>query len=161
MRPDEREALRQRYGFRCGYCGVHETDVGAELTVDHFQPQSRGGPHAPANWVYCCHACNEFKSDYWQPASTRRLLHPLNDNLTEHIIELEDGTLQPQSEIGAFHIEWLHLNRRQLVAYRRERRLLAAARQEQMQLLDQLKDLEARVTAIMNELSQIRDKSPK
>ena len=35
MRPEEREALRRRFHFRCGYCGVSETDGGAELTVDH------------------------------------------------------------------------------------------------------------------------------
>ncbi len=43
MRSDEREILRQRFQFRCGYCGVRETDAGAELTADHFQPRSRGG----------------------------------------------------------------------------------------------------------------------
>jgi hypothetical protein len=40
MREEQREALRHRFGFRCGYCGVAERDVGAELTVDHFQPRT-------------------------------------------------------------------------------------------------------------------------
>ena len=43
MTAAERRALRERYQFRCGYCGVHENEVGAELTVDHFQPRSSGG----------------------------------------------------------------------------------------------------------------------
>ena len=47
MRARERQALRKQYEFRCGYSGVSETDIGAELTVDHFQPQSRGGAHEP------------------------------------------------------------------------------------------------------------------
>jgi 5-methylcytosine-specific restriction endonuclease McrA len=64
MRDEERKTLRQRFHFRCGYCGVHERDAGAELTTDHFQPRSKGGPHELENWVYCCHACNEFKGDY-------------------------------------------------------------------------------------------------
>ncbi|MCY2996250.1 MAG: HNH endonuclease signature motif containing protein [Planctomycetota bacterium] len=72
MRQDQREALRYRFGFRCGYCGVAECDVGAELTVDHFQPRSRGGLDEPDNWVYCCHPCNEFKGDCWQPDSSDR-----------------------------------------------------------------------------------------
>jgi hypothetical protein len=42
MRQDERETLRQRFAFRCGYCGVSEQDAGAERTVDHFQPRSQG-----------------------------------------------------------------------------------------------------------------------
>jgi 5-methylcytosine-specific restriction endonuclease McrA len=58
MTAAERLALRQRYNFCCGYCGVRETDVGAALTIDHFQPISRGGEDTPANWVYCCFACN-------------------------------------------------------------------------------------------------------
>ncbi len=65
MRQDQRIAFRKRFAFRCGYCGVRERDVGAELTIDHFQPGSKGGAHEPENWVYCCHACNEFKGDYW------------------------------------------------------------------------------------------------
>jgi hypothetical protein len=53
MTATERAALRQLYNFCCGYCGVSETDVGAALTIDHFQPTSRGGADAPTNWVYC------------------------------------------------------------------------------------------------------------
>jgi hypothetical protein len=37
MRPDERVALRERFGCRCGHRGISEVDVGAELTVP--------GPH--------------------------------------------------------------------------------------------------------------------
>jgi 5-methylcytosine-specific restriction endonuclease McrA len=61
MRPEEREVLRRRFDFRCGYCGVSENDVGAELTVDHYHPRSRNGPDEPANWVYSCFACNTHK----------------------------------------------------------------------------------------------------
>jgi 5-methylcytosine-specific restriction endonuclease McrA len=111
MRPDEREALRGRFQYRCGYCGVSERDAGAELTIDHFQPRSQGGSDEPENWVYCCHACNEFKGDFWQPTSLHRILHPLRDDLAAHMVEQEDGTLQALSETGAFHIERLHLNR--------------------------------------------------
>ncbi|MBI3408208.1 MAG: HNH endonuclease [Planctomycetes bacterium] len=49
MRQDQREMLRRQFQFRCGYCGVHESDAGAELTVDHFQPRSHGGSHEPEN----------------------------------------------------------------------------------------------------------------
>ena len=30
------EEVRNRYGLRCGYCGVHEYEVGARLEVDHY-----------------------------------------------------------------------------------------------------------------------------
>src|SRR5438874_1066952 len=70
-----------------------ETAEATELTVDHFQPRSQGGLHEPENWVYCCHACNEFKRDSWQPNSPQRILHPLREDLAVHLVEREDGTL--------------------------------------------------------------------
>ncbi len=100
MRPDERETLRHRFQFRCGYCGVSERDAGAELTVDLFQPHSQAGLHEPENWVSCCHACNEFKADFWQPDSLSRILHPLRDNLTAYRAEQPDGIFQAPSETG-------------------------------------------------------------
>lgn len=156
MRQDERETLRRQFQFRCGYCGVRERDAGAELTVDHFQPSSKSGLHEAQNWVYCCHACNEFKGDYWQPDSPRRILHPMRDTTASHLVEEEDGTVRALTETGAFHIERLHLNRRQLVAYRRERRLLEAARQSQTRLLERLKELEVQVKSIIAELAQMQ-----
>lgn len=122
MTAAEQAALRQLYNFCCGYCGVSETDVGAALTTDHFQPTSRGGADASANWVYCCFACNNAKGDYWQPDSLQRILHPLHDNLSEHITAQEDSTLLSLTETGRLHIAQLRLNRPVLVAYRVEKR---------------------------------------
>jgi hypothetical protein len=122
MRDDERQALRRRFDFRCAFCGVHERAVGAELTVDHFQPRSKGGADDVGNWVYCCHACNEFKGDFWHPDSPCRILHPLREELASHLTEDSDGRLRALTDIGAFHIERLHLNRDPLVEGRRERR---------------------------------------
>lgn len=155
MRQDEREALRRRFQSRCGYCGVSESDVGAELTVDHFQPRSRGGADEPENWIYCCHACNEFKGDSWRPNSSQRILHPLRDNIAAHLIEQEDGTLKALSETGVFHIERLHLNRPQLVAYRVDRRCLETERQSQSRLVKYLKRLEKQVETLTAQLEQI------
>jgi 5-methylcytosine-specific restriction endonuclease McrA len=97
----ERQALRRRFAFRCGYCRVREDAVGAELTVDHFQPRSCGGAHTPENLVYCCHACNEFKGDYWEPESPRRILHPERDSFAEHVAAADDGTVRGLTEPGA------------------------------------------------------------
>src|SRR5688572_8987337 len=110
-----RRALRQsvplRYDFRCGYCGVRETNMGAKLTIDHFLPRVHGGEDSLDNLVYCCHACNEFKGDYWQTEPEARLLHPLLDDLTLHYREQDDGTLVALTERGANHLQVLHLNR--------------------------------------------------
>ena len=155
MRQDERESLRQRFHFRCGYCGVREQDVGAELTNDHFQPRSRGGSDEPENWVYCCHCCNEFKGDFWQPDSIQRILHPLRDDVTANIVQEENGMLRALTETGDFHITRLHLNRPQLVAYRIELRLLEIARERQNGLIAKLQELEAHVQTLTARLAAL------
>ncbi len=112
------------YAFRCGYCGVSETQVGAELTFDHFRPQSEVGTDDAANLVYACHACNEFKGDYWTENSDTRLLHPLTDDLAQHVSEEKNGTLRALTMLGQVYVERLQLNRAALVAQRQERQRL-------------------------------------
>jgi 5-methylcytosine-specific restriction endonuclease McrA len=98
VRASDRQTLRTRYVFRCGYCGIREVDAGAELTVDHFQPRSQGGSDLLDNLVYCCPACNEYKGGYWQPNSPRRILHPLRDSLAEHFILTGEDTARAAVE---------------------------------------------------------------
>ena len=74
-----RQSIRALYEFRCGYCGVTETESGGHLEIDHFFPQSRGGQDTLDNLVYACRTCNSFKGDYWPPSgasSDLMLLHP-------------------------------------------------------------------------------------
>jgi hypothetical protein len=141
IRPEQREALRRLYNFRCGYCGVSEVDSGAELTVEHFQPSSQGGTDAVGNLVYCCHACNEYKGNYYQPQASERIPHPLRENVSEHILEQEDGTLYALTPTGAFHIAQLRLNRPALIAHRLVERQLQLARQELLALRQRLAEL--------------------
>ena len=77
------------------------------------------------------------------------------------MVEQQDGTLHALSATGAFHIATLHLNRRQLVAYRAERRLLEAARQTQTRLLERLKHLEEQVQTLTLQLDQLRRGDPR
>lgn len=141
MRPEQREALRRLYNFRCGYCWVSEVESGAALTVDHFQPRSHGGTDHLENLVCCCHACNEFKGDYYQPDAIARILHPLRENCSEHLIAHEDGTLQPLTPTGAFHMQQLRLNRPALIAHRLAEQQLQAERQELLALRQRLAEL--------------------
>jgi hypothetical protein len=162
MRPEEREALRSRFDFRCGYCGVSETEVGAELTLDHYQPRSRGGDEEPANQVYCCFTCNSFKGDVWAPHSPGRILHPLHDPLSEHLAERPDGTLEGLTETGRFHITRLHLNRPALVAHRLARsrhveldRAIGEALRTQEELRRRVEELEKAVAAAERRLTSL------
>ena len=82
MRQEERETLRRRFEFRCGYCGVSEVDVGGQLTVEHHIPVSADGDDRD-NLIDCCSRCNLFKADFVPDAEQQqrgfRLLHPLRD----------------------------------------------------------------------------------
>lgn len=125
IRVRARRIVRAVYGFRCGYCGVTEAQVGSELTFDHFRPQSQAGTDDAANLVYACHACNEFKGEYWSEDGDTRLLHPLTDNLTQHIVEEMNGTLRPLTTLGQVYLDRLQLNRSALVENRLERQRLS------------------------------------
>ncbi len=59
------DRVRQRAHFACEYCGIREGDIGGQLTVDHFQPLSKGGSNEFENLVYCCIGCNQRKLDFW------------------------------------------------------------------------------------------------
>ena len=135
--PDIRETVRQRAQFACEYCGVTETDTGGELTIDHFQPHTKGGTDVPENLLYCCHRCNQYKASYWpvQPQEPS-LWHPQHNPMERHLLLLADGTLYPITDVGAFTLKRLRLNRPPLVAYRvrkqddrAEHRLLARYRE--------------------------------
>ena len=119
IRASVKRLVRSIYVMRCGYCQVSEAEVGAELTCGHFQPQSQGGSDDWENLVYACHACNEFKGDYFGDTEETRLLHPLHDDLTQHVRHEADGTLQAVTSAGQRYIERLQLNRPPLVLYRR------------------------------------------
>jgi hypothetical protein len=74
-------------------------------------------------------AATKFKADFYPRAEDialgRRVLHPLKDNLSNHVREnLRTGELEPLTEYGRFHIALLRLNRPPLVHYRLRRRLL-------------------------------------
>ncbi len=119
----KRRTIRKKYNFACGYCGVSEFDVGSELEIDHFQPISHAGSDKQENLVYACPACNRNKASYWPLAdapSHMRLLHPLVDDLNMHMTLLQDGQLVGLTPQGWFHIEWLRLNRPQLIAVRQK-----------------------------------------
>ena len=159
MSSSDREALRQLYQFRCGYCDTSEVDVGAELEVDHFQPQSKGGSSDVSNLVYCCPACNRFKGNYWNLSSPLRLLHPQRDRPSEHFRESEAGLLRPLTETGRFHIERLQLNRPPLVKQRLRRRREIEAKRTYAALLEHFTELERELAQTFAELERLRDNS--
>ena len=139
-----REQAREQYACCCAYCGVHETDVGATLTIDHHQPRRHGGAGDNENIVYCCPRCNEHKGAYWHEvhAPHIRLLHPLDDDLTAHLLEQQSGQLIGRTPEGAFYIDRLRLNRPQLIEHRLRKRADQKRLNEINKLRQRLRDLQ-------------------
>ena len=138
------EFVRERYGRRCGYCGVSEVDCGGPLTVDHHLPVATAGNDSEDNLVYACFRCNSYKGDYWQPAEeTLRVLHPSRDDTTLHYHYQEaTGRLEPLTETGGFHITLLRLNRPELVAHRLRQRIVVATAEQLRLLTERVEQLE-------------------
>jgi len=155
MRDEVRQQLQERYDFCCGYCGVRDVDAGAKLTVDHFLPRSHGGADDLENLVYCCHACNEYKGEYWHDNEEKRVLHPQNNTLSQHLSEGDDGRLYALTERGAIHIQRLHLNRPQLIANRLNRRQQADRLKEQRQQAAQLAEALSNNDVLKNLIAQM------
>jgi hypothetical protein len=132
------DQVRQQAKSACEYCGVTEADSAGTLTVDHYQPRSRGGTDELDNLLYSCYRCNLYKADYWpeQPGDPA-LWNPRGQSRSSHFLELADGTLYPTTPVGQFTLRRLRLNRAPLVAYR----LRARAVGEEAQLLARYKDL--------------------
>ena len=152
MRRALRQSVRLHYDFRCGYCSVSETNIGAELTIDHCRPRVHGGEDTLDNLVYSCHACNEFKGDYWRVEPELRLLHPLLDDLTLHYRQIIDGKLEAITERGANHLKALRLNRPELVAFRLEQDEIANIRRLNQTLRQQLLKAQQTTNNLENEL---------
>lgn len=156
--------MRRVYNFRCGYCGVHENEVGSELEVDHFCPLSAGGSDELSNLVYCCPACNRSKSDYWTEDEARRLLHPQQDEWALHLRQTEDGRLGALTERGAIHLRRLRLNRPQLITVRllrQQRHIdaqeLAALRAEIARINQHRAELETQLQEASEQITRSND----
>lgn len=151
--------VAERCGHRCVYCGVHENDAAAALTVDHHRPRAHEGRGADDNLVYCCPMCNALKGDYWHVADPPHipLLHPLQDNLSAHIAEEDGGHLVGLTAQGSFFIRRLGLNRPPLVAYRIHRRTQQAQQEELVRLRRMVKELRGRVVELDTELRSVTD----
>lgn len=146
--------LREMFDFRCGYCGVGEGDAGAELTLDHHRPSSKGGLDVEENYIYCCHACNGRKSDYWSTDPETRLPHPGRERMEDHIREEPDGTLVPLTKPGATLIDRLRLNRPQLVVNRLMRKFLQASQSNGGELLEAISEQNERMRTSTKRISK-------
>jgi hypothetical protein len=130
--------------------------VGAELTYDHFRPQSQGGPDDADNLVYACHACNEFKGEYYGDTEETRLLHPLHDDLKGHLRQEADGKLYGITAAGQRYIDILQLNRTPLLLYRLNAQRMERSDERYRAIHDRLEQIAERIRRVEEQLRSKR-----
>ena len=101
--------------------------------VEHLRPKSKFPSLATVyrNLYYACNRCNGYEGDHWPPprleARGYQFADPCEtDMYQEHLAVQPDGTVSPVTPCGAYTARHLRLNRRELVAWRRERSWLLA-----------------------------------
>ena len=110
--PETRARVQQRANFACEFCGVSEVNVGGQLTIDHFQPKSKGGNNNLDNLLYSCHRCNLYKQDYWPAEANEPMLwNPRREPAATHFLEIDDGRLLPLTPVGALPLLELSVSR--------------------------------------------------
>jgi 5-methylcytosine-specific restriction endonuclease McrA len=101
----KRHQIYERDGYRCVYCG--QRFACEELTLDHVQPQVRGGDRSEGNLVTACIACNTLKGHqrlsrflHDQP-SARRHFFRLAVHVWPRLLRLVERELDDLAEAGA------------------------------------------------------------
>jgi hypothetical protein len=142
-----RRLVRERAVHCCEFCGVSEVDTGGTLTIDHFQPASKGGSDQLDNLLYSCMPCNLYKQNYWpRKQEDIPLWNPRLEPASNHFLLLDDGNLHPLTPVGTFTINRLRLNRSQLVQYRARKQKQA----ENLRLLHEYQSL----TLLLQQVNQ-------
>ncbi len=83
--PLNNTTLFRRDQHVCAYCG--NSFKSHDLSRDHVQPVSKGGPNIWMNVVTACHACNKHKDDRTPEEANMELLYvPYIPNRAEYLI---------------------------------------------------------------------------
>lgn len=67
MKPADRQAVFEKYGGRCAYCGTPltlERKGDNAFQVDHLHPRYLGGADEMDNFVPACRICNHYKKTF-------------------------------------------------------------------------------------------------
>ena len=86
IRQEKRLAIYLRDGLSCAYCGASVED-GAQLTLDHLRPDSKGGSNSETNLVTCCKRCNSSRGARPVRSFSRAVAEYLDHGVTADEIE--------------------------------------------------------------------------
>lgn len=151
-----REYLRKATDFSCAYCTISESESpGATFNIDHFRPQKEfpSLESSCENLRYTCPRCNSYKRNKWirtaagcnrncNTCTTHvckenipRFIDSLKEPPTEHLFIDEDDILcaYSGSNPANYTINYLRLNRAQLIKLRHTRRFMDSWLQDLLQ----------------------------
>lgn len=120
-----RRRLSAEFQNRCAYCRAPTIITGAQLVIDHIQPQASGAETVWENLCVACHSCNEFKSAQVRAVDPRRgkrvrLFHPRRQQWRDHFRWSEDGSeIIGVSSAGRATVAALKMNHPFIVEARR------------------------------------------
>jgi 5-methylcytosine-specific restriction endonuclease McrA len=60
-RPEKRQRIYARDGFRCQWCFRHASEPGVKLSLDHFLARDAGGGNETDNLFTSCVKCNSSR----------------------------------------------------------------------------------------------------
>lgn len=81
IRQEKRLAIYLRDGLSCGWCGA-SLEAGAQLSLDHLTPVSKGGGNDAAHLITCCSRCNSARHDRPVAVFARTVAAYANHGLT-------------------------------------------------------------------------------
>ena len=79
--PESRKELFERDNWTCFYCGEKVNTQNA--TLDHFEPQVRGGGNNKENLKTCCVVCNSIKSGRTYDEAAPLILKSMQERRTK------------------------------------------------------------------------------
>lgn len=126
--PFLRKFVVRRAVNRCEYCRLSQKGQEATFHVDHIVPVSSGGATVVENLALACVSCSLKKGAreflvLKQTNERVRLFHPRNDKWSDHF-EWRGVIVKGKTLTGKATIDLLNLNRRLILAIRKEEILL-------------------------------------
>jgi hypothetical protein len=119
--PHLKEEIRRETSDKCAYCESKVSHV-YPGDVEHILPKSKVPEKTLVfdNLTYACHACNNLKSDYYDPSCP--LIDPYRDDPQDHLIGFGAFVFRRPGSVKGFNTEeLLKLNRPALAERRSER----------------------------------------
>ena len=109
-----RQLVKDRAGFCCEYCKIHEEDAFYPHQIDHIISLKHEGETIIENLAFACFPCNNFKGTdigtiLLPDKIFIRLFNPRTDIWAEHF-EQDEGVIYAKTSIGKATVKTLKLN---------------------------------------------------